>query len=160
MRHVVHAGNGGDHIRKPARNERVPGVRVCVCGAESRNLHREGALRLLDGAAELEVARLNPRNFESFIAQPVGKRLDFWFSRTETLKELSALQPLMIIRRCGILLLGEQLLERSRMPQRKANLHLKLRVEIEVAGDGRGLRRCWMIAGQLHPIVAIAEAEK
>ena len=71
--------------------------------------------------------------------------------------KIPGLDPSMVIRRRGILLLGKQLVECRLVPQREANLQIEVRTEIGDCVRRRAFSGDRMVADQWRSIIAIAE---
>jgi hypothetical protein len=76
------------------------------------------------------------------------------------MKELAGLEPFVVARRGGILLVGQQLFEGRLMSQCETNLQRKRSVGAGVAADGCALRRDRMVPRQLDAIIGVADSEQ
>jgi hypothetical protein len=90
------------------------------------HLSLEGVFHLARGAAELKRAAAAGDfiHVETVILKPPYNRVDILLGGTEALAELLGRQPFLKMRGCGIVLVGQQLLERRLLFRAAGKLHL------------------------------------
>ena len=125
MEEVVQSPNGADHAAQPRRHRRVGDVRVGPAVAEEHDIDTKSALGVADRTGEPDIALLQAGlgDLETLPPKPLRNRIRIRLGGTETGGKLLRGDPPMVPWRGRILLVLEQLVQRSVVVQRQRHLH-------------------------------------
>ena len=155
--HVVHPENSAHYIGKLLRDNRIGCVRECGTVAKARDSHIKRMLRTRDVALEPKMVRGARRDSETFAPEPSLERPHFRNARTEAAKKRFRLQPFVIARRCGILLVREQLVELGPVVKREPDLHIEGGIRCSIAQRRESFSLDGMVSVESDAIVGVPE---